>query len=126
MKLPSGSCSSKQKRNNQHMKKRLTNLIAILVALLPFGYLAIIWDSLPQTVPVHFDSAMKPDRMGDKSELWLVAGIMAVVSIGMYFLLKNIHRFDPKRKRAEGTATFQKLALGLVVFMAALSFLIIS
>jgi uncharacterized membrane protein len=108
------------------MKKTLTNWIAVLIALSPLGYLALVWDSLPQSVPVHFDSEMKPDRMGEKSELWLVGGIMAVVSIGMYFLLKNIHRFDPKRKQADGTATFQKLALGLVVFLAAFSFLIIS
>lgn len=105
--------------------KKITNWIAILISLLPFGYIAIIWNSLPQTVPVHFGADMKPDRMGDKSELLLVVGIVAAVSLFVYFLFRNIHHIDPKRKGVPPSSAFYKLGMGMVVFMAALNILII-
>ena len=74
-------------------KKALTICIVIFIALLPALYLALVWDTIPQTVPVHYGADFKPDRTGDKSELWLVAAIMAAVSVGMYFLLNNLHTF---------------------------------
>jgi uncharacterized membrane protein len=100
--------------------------IAVFIALLPAGYLALIWSSLPETVPVHFGPDMKPDRYGNKSQLWLVTGLLAAVSVGLYFLLNNLHRIDPKRKDSQASSTFGKLAVGLVVFMAALNLIIIS
>ncbi|HZH65298.1 MAG TPA: SdpI family protein [Flavisolibacter sp.] len=108
------------------MKKSISAWVAILVSLLPVAYLAGIWNSLPQTVPLHFTYDMKPDRMGDKSEMWAVTGILAGVSILVYFLLNNIHHIDPKRRGRPQTGAFDKLAIGLVVFLAALNFIIIS
>jgi uncharacterized membrane protein len=108
------------------MKKSISVWVAILVSLLPLAYLAAIWNALPQIVPLHFNYEMKPDRMGDKSEIWLVAGMMAGVSLVVYFLMSNIHRIDPKRRGKPQSPMFNKLALGLVIFLAALNFIIIS
>lgn len=99
--------------------------LVVLIALLPAAYLLLIWPSLPQTVPVHFGADMMPDRTGSKAELFVVTGILAVVSVGLYFLLTHLQRFDPKRKGAPPSETFRKLATGLVVFLAALNVLII-
>lgn len=108
------------------MKKHLLTWIVVLIAFSPVVYLLAVWPSLPQVVPVHFGFDMQPDRMGDKSELGLTAGILVVVSMAMYFLLLNLHRFDPKRKNTPQGSTFQKLATGMVIFMAALNVLIIA
>jgi uncharacterized membrane protein len=108
------------------MKKHpLLPWLIVLVALLPAGYLALIWKDLPQTVPTHFGADLEPDRLGDKTGLWWITGIMAAVSVGMYWLLNNLHRFDPKRKGMPPSATFNKLAAGLVVFFALLNIIII-
>lgn len=109
------------------MKKNssLLNGLAFIVALLPVVYLAIVFRSLPEKVAVHFDSDLKPDEIKDKSELWIIAGILAIVSLLVYLLLQNIHRFDPKRRNAP-SATFNKLGFGLVVFFSALNVLIIT
>ena len=72
------------------MKKISTSAIAVLISLLPLGYLGFIWNSLPEIVPVHFGADMKPDKMGNKSELWLVTGIMTAVSLFVYFLTGSI------------------------------------
>lgn len=107
------------------MKRNITNWIAILISVSPLVYLAIIWNKIPQIVPVHYGINMQPDRMGDKSELGVVAGILMVVSLFVFFLFKNLHRFDPKRKEHPPSSTFTKLGFGLVIFLAALSILII-
>ncbi|RYZ58339.1 MAG: DUF1648 domain-containing protein [Chitinophagaceae bacterium] len=109
------------------MKKTTAYLLAVLLlALSPIAYLAMVYNSLPQQVALHYGTDMKPDRYGDKQELWLVTLLLAGVSVFVYGLLTNIHRFDPKRKAIGGSATFNKLAFGLVVFMAALNFVIIA
>lgn len=107
------------------MKKVLPTVVILLVAAAPAAYLLFIWPSLPEIVPVHFGADLKPDRMGNKKELWVPVGIIAGLSVGVYFLLKNLHRIDPKRNDAAQASTFHKLGAGLVVFMAALNFLII-
>ena len=107
-------------------KKTVYLLLVILLALTPIAYLALVYDSLPQQVALHYGTDMKPDRYGDKEELWLVTILLAAVSVVVYGLLTNIQRFDPKRKTSGGSTTFNKLAFGLVVFMAALNFVIIA
>jgi uncharacterized membrane protein len=107
------------------MKKHITTWLAIFISLLPIVYLAIIWKTLPQMVPVHFNSKMEPDRMGDKGELWIACGVLAGVSLAVYFLFQNIHRIDPKRKGRKPSANFIKLGFGIVVFIAAINFLLI-
>ena len=108
------------------MKKNLTNWIAIFISLLPLVYLAIVWNSLPQIVPVHYGWDMRPDRMGNKSELAVLGGVLAIISLFLFFLFQNLHRFDPKRKTAVSTITFTKIGFGMVVFVTAISFLILS
>lgn len=106
-------------------KQSLRTGMVVVVALLPVGYLALIYTSLPPVVAVHFGANMKPDRMGNKAELWLATGALALISIGVYFLLNNLNRLDPKRRDAASSPTFRKLAVGLVVFMAALNVIIL-
>jgi hypothetical protein len=42
------------------------------------GYLLWIYPTLPEIIPVHFDLNMVPNRWGNKSELFLIAGIAAI------------------------------------------------
>ena len=105
--------------------KKTFNWIAIVICLLPLAYLAFIWKTLPEVVPVHFDIHMKPDETGSKMQLWTMTGVLAGISIGVYLVLKNIYRIDPRRVKGQSATVFHKLAFGIVVFIAALSVLII-
>ena len=106
-------------------KRSLINWVVILVILSPVVYLAIIWNSLPEIVPVHYNLNFKPDKMGSKDELWLLVGIISGVSLLVYFLLLNIRKFDPKQRKIPSSAVFTKLAFGIAVFLAIINFLIL-
>ena len=108
------------------MKKHtFMGLLMLVIAASPLVYLAIVWNILPQKVPLHFDINMKPDKIGDKSELLKVTGIVAFISVAVCLLFENIHLIDPKR-RSKPSGTFLKLSYVIVVFMAAINFIIIN
>ena len=99
--------------------------MALIIALLPLAALAVLYPSLPDIVPIHYNAAMEADGFAAKEALWLLHGGLCVLAIGLYFLLRNIHRIDPKRKGHDQSSTFNKLAVGLVFFMTALQCIIL-
>lgn len=109
------------------MQKKTFLYITLLLFIisLPFLYLAIIFDSLPAIVPLHFNISLQPDRTGNKSELWISAFVLSGVSILLLFLLRNLPRLDPKRRGMPPTTVFNKMATGLVIILTALNFICI-
>jgi uncharacterized membrane protein len=105
------------------MEKKFTiwDAAAIVLALLPLGYLLYIYDQLPATVPVHFGADGKPNAFGPRSELFEVEGLLSGVSILVYLLMKYLPAIDPKKQVKYGQKRFQQLGLGITVFMAAMS-----
>lgn len=101
------------------------DIAALAIWLLPIGYLIKIYPSLPAKVALHFGLNGKPDRYGNASELLVPVGIMAITSLGTYLLIKFLPQIDPKQKAKYSADTFQKMALGLVVFLSAINVVII-
>ncbi len=95
------------------------------IAAIPLIYLLVTWNSLPEKVAMHFDWQGHPDRYGNKNELLLMVAILALVSIGLFFLLSNIYRVDPKKYAAENKDRLLRMAFVISIFMAALSCFII-
>jgi len=65
----------------EQMPKKIVYLQVAVVAAAFLGtlaYLLSVYPSLPQTIPVHFDANMNPNRWGDKSELFFIAGLAAM------------------------------------------------
>lgn len=106
-------------------RSSLVNWVIIILALSPVIYLILIWSSLPGIVPVHYNLNFKPDKMDTKDHLWLLIGIISGISLLVYFLLLNIHKFDPKQRRVSSSFVFTKLAIGIVVFLTIINFLIL-
>ncbi len=104
------------------MKKfSLLDVAALLIWLLPIGYLLWVYGSLPAIVPMHYGADGKPNRYGSKSDFLVMQMIFPLISGGTYFLLKFLPSIDPKKQVKYGEQTFQKLGFGLVIFMAAIS-----
>ena len=64
-----------------------------IIFLAPVVYLAIIWNTIPDTVPLHFDLKGNANRYGSKNELLLIAGILTGVNIlcCIFFGVNTVH-----------------------------------
>ncbi len=110
---------------NRFKLLRLT--FPFIMMAIPFAYLAYIWARLPQKIPTHFNSSGLPDKFGNKPEIFVPIIIFAAVAIGVYFLLLNIHRIDPKKKYAQNTLSgMYKLAVIVVLLLTFISIIILN
>jgi len=104
------------------MEKFKKEIPFIAVALLPFVYLAYIWKSLPESVPMHWNGAGEIDRYGDKNELLLMIFMLTGIS---YFIFLIIPYIDPKQKLQNMGNKLNNLRLILALFMSALAIYIL-
>lgn len=102
------------------MNKRTVLLICILIALVPAVYLAIIWDSLPETIPTHWGTSSKPDAYGKKATVILLPALLGGVTLLTCLVVLNLDKLDPKKGKNINPAVRNKLALSLSVFLTAI------
>lgn len=112
-------------KNNstENENKLMTELPILIVALIPFIYLLLTWDSLNEQVPMHWNFKGEIDHYDDKSTLWFV---LFLVNIPMYLLMLFLPKLDPKGKNIELMGKkYARLRLILQLLMSALSCIII-
>ena len=66
--------------------KSLRESLAGLGVLFAVGVVAVHYGALPQRIPVHFDARGVANGWGDKSSLWMVAGVACALYAGMTLL----------------------------------------
>lgn len=94
-----------------------------LILIIPFVYLAFIWNNLPDQIPLHWNVNDEVDNYGSKVFGTL---LLPLFNIGIYFLMLFIPRIDPKRRNYELFAgPFRMIRGWLAVFMVILFFVII-
>jgi len=94
-----------------------------LIMTLPLGYLAYVWPSLPYIVPTHFGMDGQPNDWSHKTVLaYIVIGMV----VGIYLLFTVIPMIDPKGKIGNMGSKYYLFKLIMILFMSALSFLIIN
>lgn len=101
------------------LKKELP-LIGIV--LLPFLYLAYIWNQLPAEVPLHYNIKGEVDRYGDKSELILIP---VLTSLLIYLIFLVVPYIDPKKQIQKMGKKYDTLKLVITTFMSILALFII-
>ncbi len=94
----------------------------IAIVLIPFVYLAYIWNQLPEKVPVHWNINGEIDRYGDKSELLLIPFLLPFL---IYIIFSVIPKIDPKNKLNQMGNKLQNLKFLMTTFMSALALFII-
>ena len=100
-------------------------LSVIFLVCAPFVYFAFIWNDLPERVPTHFGINGEPDAFGSKKSALIPIVVLMTVGLGIYFLIKNIDKIDPKRAKQASKDTFDKIAMLLLIFMSGLSLYIV-
>lgn len=104
------------------MEKFKKEIPFIAVALLPFVYLAYIWNELPKEVPMHWNASGEIDRWGDKSELFVMLFMLTGIT---YFIFLVIPYIDPKQRLQSMGNKLNNLRLILGLFMSALAIYIL-
>ncbi len=102
-----------------NLKKELP-LIGIV--LLPFIYLAYLWNQLPKKVPLHWNIKGEVDRYGDKIELILIPILLPLL---VYIIFLIAPKIDPKNKLNKMGNKLQTIKFSLTTFMSILALFII-
>jgi uncharacterized membrane protein len=98
----------------------------LVITIIPWIYLLSIWNSLPESIPVHFGFNGTPDKYGAKNQIFLWPAGCTVLSVLVYLLLTNIYKLDPKRRAANQAGTFLKIAMVVVVFISCITILMLN
>jgi uncharacterized membrane protein len=80
------------------MNKYLKETILWALIAVPFVYLAMLWNLLPEQVPTHFNANGIPDDWSSKSSLIYLE---CSLGIGVYGLMLLIPYLDPKKRIRE-------------------------
>jgi uncharacterized membrane protein len=86
-------------------------------------YLAIIWNTLPEEVPTHWNYKGEVDKWGDKYSLIALLFLLPVLT---YVLMLVIPKIDPKKKIELMGGKYYQLKFILVLFMSTLAFIILN
>ncbi|MES2279424.1 MAG: SdpI family protein [Bacteroidota bacterium] len=98
---------------------------AIIIWILPFIYLYSIYNALPAIVPMHYGANGQPNGYGSRQSFLMAELLVQGVGALMYLLMRFLPSIDPKKQAKYGEAVYSKLALGVLLFLTALSILII-
>jgi uncharacterized membrane protein len=104
---------------NENLKKEFP---IIGVVLLPFIYLAYLWNSLPEKVPIHWNYKGEIDDWGTKYSL---VGVLFLLPVFTYVLMLLIPKIDPKKRIEFMGGKYYQIKFVLVVFMSVLALYII-
>jgi len=104
---------------NLEFKKELP---IIGIVLIPFVYLATIWNSLPERVPIHWNSKGEIDNWGNKLALIALLFMLPVLT---YVILSVITKIDPQKKLTLMGGKLYQLKFFLVLFMSILALFIV-
>jgi len=96
-----------------------------LIIIAPSIYLAIVWNTIPDIVPLHVNLKGVVDRYGSKNELIAMTLILTAVNVLVYLLLPQVYRIDPKRHAAENKIRLHRIAFAVSIFLAAVLCLLI-
>jgi len=77
------------------MNKYIKELVLWVFIVLPYIYLATIWNILPAQVPTHFNLEGIADGWSSKHSLIYIIGALG---IGIYLIMLIIPTIDPKKK----------------------------
>jgi uncharacterized membrane protein len=108
------------------MKKNVSFIIVLLIALIPLIYLATLFSSLPARVPTHFSIDGTPDDYSKKVNLFFLVGFVSLINLGTYLLLTNIQKIDPKKAANQSKETMQKIGFAITLLLTGINIIVVN
>ena len=105
------------------MNKYLKESFLWFFIVLPFIYLATIWNQLPIEVPIHFGIAGNADNWSTKLFLLFIP---CSLGFGIYILMLIMPYIDPKKKIYQMGEKYYLMRLLTTIFISALSIFILN
>ncbi|HEY4415274.1 MAG TPA: SdpI family protein [Verrucomicrobiae bacterium] len=111
------------------MKLLKNEWLQLLILAAPFCVVALLWDKLPERIPIHWNARGDINGYSGKAfGLWL----MPIINIFIAILLGWLPRIDPRFKKTEGEAgasmarVFKIIRLVITGFNAGVEFAILA
>jgi uncharacterized membrane protein len=101
---------------------RQSTIWAFVLTVIPFAYLAYLWNTLPET---FVSNNGKSDRIVLKEHILENLINMAIFGLAMYFVLAYYKTYDPKQSITRSKNLLVKFGLMHVAFFSALSVYVI-
>jgi len=89
-------------------KIKILFLISFLVVILHFAYVISIYNSLPDTIAIHFDTLGNPDGYGDKKFALVIPAINLLITFIMWGIAKNPNFANSMRANKMSDEEFAK------------------
>lgn len=101
--------------NKSFFKREVIVWVALLI---PNIYMAVVWNQLPEQLPIHWNIQGEADQYAPKYTL-------PIIHLGVYLLFLIIPMIDPRKKNYEiFLKTYFKLRLVLVLFFGMINALV--
>jgi uncharacterized membrane protein len=101
------------------MKTTLRNeLWLVAIVAIPFIYLIMIWNALPENVPVHWNLEGEIDRYGSRTTLLMIPILLPLLTY-LTFLFAPL--MDKKGQLGKMGANYNRLKFSVVLFTAVLA-----
>lgn len=81
-------------QNTKSISGSVIEILAFVGLLLHALIILGMWNSLPETIPVHFDFAGQADAWGDRRDLLLLFGLSVLIYAGLSWLGRYPHKFN--------------------------------
>jgi uncharacterized membrane protein len=105
--------------------RSLLTWIAVILSVIPLFYLAAIYPGLPKIVPTHFDMEGRPNDYSEKSTLIFLALLFSILSFGVFLLITNLPKIDPKKTAGQSPELYLKMGITISVLFCFINFMII-
>lgn len=103
-------------------KKMTREMGLFILHTLPFIYLYLVYDKLPEMVPTHFNMDGVADDFSNRSTLiWI---LLALNGLG-YLLFLIIPKIDPKKFATTHEKIYTRIRIGISVLLVSLSGLMV-
>ncbi len=88
-----------------------------IIAIIPLIVTAIVYPTLPDTIPTHFNANNVADAYGSKGSVLFTSAIFFAMNIFIFFMTKVSVKFDTRKYSVLKIQSTYRVIMATVVFM---------